>query len=589
MGPACEPADPVPMVSSRASLVLARITSPWMGAILLFALAVGCFATVRTLEGNAQRQHQARTDVVEVKAAMQDIFTPIAPALLASGLSTSAGPGTLAPKEIAALEQGVEAVDEKVLRGFAHLRETPSGDVDRAMAAWAVVQRSLDELVQREPLAVTLPDMWMLGGLLAQAKVHLESADDAYLRAANRAEIKSLVGSAMAIGFAFLGFAIAFAGAHRSRGQAVASRMVAEGLAEENARLLASSRVEATTDALTGLANRRRLFMDLNHALETVEGDDPLVLVLFDLDGFKRYNDTFGHPAGDALLTRLGEQLRLAFGSQDGVYRMGGDEFCILARLEVGSIDAISERAAVALSAEGGGFKIGCSHGAVVLPQEAGTAEQALQMADRRMYAQKNRFRVSGSADVGPLLQVQVEQSADLGLHSHQVTDLAEKTARLVGLGDAEIAQIRIASELHDIGKTAIPDRILEKPGPLEDEEWVFMKQHTLIGERILVASPGLAVAAPIVRSSHERFDGTGYPDGLAGDEIPLAARIIAVCDSFDAMRSERCYAPALALDDAIAELRRCAGTQFDPRVVEAFLEVFEAFKSELQEAEAAA
>jgi diguanylate cyclase (GGDEF)-like protein len=556
---------------------------PWIGAAVLFLLAVGCYTTVRALDDNAQKRLRARTDLVEVKVAMQEIYTPLAPALLASDGDSH----TLAPDEVAAVAAGVDAAERQVEQAFQRLREVPSDDVDRARSAWARVQKDLDELLRTSPLVVGLADMWELGGLLDQAKGQLEQADAAYLHAARRAQQQSAVGSALAIGFAFLGFALAFAGAHRARVHAEGSRRVAERLAEDNATLAAASRLEATTDALTGLANRRKLFLDLELALQTAIVDDPLVLVLFDLDGFKLYNDTFGHPAGDALLGRLGEQLRLALGSRDGVYRMGGDEFCILTRLDGRSLEEAGESAARALTAEGRGFRIGCSYGAVLLPQEADDARHALQIADRRMYAQKAVGRVPAWADTGPLVQLQVELSSGLGEHSHHVTELAERTARLLELDEHEVAQVQIAAELHDIGKTAIPDRILEKPGPLDEDEWAFMKQHTVIGERILAASRALAAAAPIVRASHERFDGTGYPDGVGGEAIPLTARIVAVCDAFDAMCSERCYAPALSQDEALAELRRCAGTQFDPDVVDAFAEAFASRRTRLQPAAA--
>jgi HD-GYP domain-containing protein (c-di-GMP phosphodiesterase class II) len=130
---------------------------------------------------------------------------------------------------------------------------------------------------------------------------------------------------------------------------------------------------------------------------------------------------------------------------------------------------------------------------------------------------------------------------------------------------------VRHAAQLHDVGKIAIPDAILRKPGPLDEQEWSFVRRHTIVGERILSAAPALAEVAALVRSSHERFDGTGYPDSLARDAIPLGSRIIAVCDAFDAMTSERPYRRAMAPADALAELTRCSGSQFDPRIVAAF------------------
>jgi HD-GYP domain-containing protein (c-di-GMP phosphodiesterase class II) len=142
-----------------------------------------------------------------------------------------------------------------------------------------------------------------------------------------------------------------------------------------------------------------------------------------------------------------------------------------------------------------------------------------------------------------------------------------------LGLPEDERSLLLQAAELHDIGKAAIPDAILQKPGPLDGEEWAFMRQHTVIGERILGAAPALSGSAKLVRWSHERADGSGYPDGLAGDDIPMGARIIAVCDSYDAMVSTRAYRVApMSHEGALSELRRCAGTQFDARVVDAFV-----------------
>jgi HD-GYP domain-containing protein (c-di-GMP phosphodiesterase class II) len=136
-----------------------------------------------------------------------------------------------------------------------------------------------------------------------------------------------------------------------------------------------------------------------------------------------------------------------------------------------------------------------------------------------------------------------------------------------------ELDELTRAAELHDVGKVAIPDAILNKPGKLDDTEWEFMRQHTILGERILSAAPALRPVARIVRASHERWDGGGYPDGLAGESIPLAARIVAVCDAFEAITSDRCYRKGRSLDDARDELLRAAGSQFDSAVVDAFVE----------------
>jgi HD-GYP domain-containing protein (c-di-GMP phosphodiesterase class II) len=174
------------------------------------------------------------------------------------------------------------------------------------------------------------------------------------------------------------------------------------------------------------------------------------------------------------------------------------------------------------------------------------------------------------------LVQVLAEKSQDLVLHVNGVGELAAATATELGLAPDEVAAIRVAAQLHDIGKVAIPESILNKPGALDEPEWRFMKWHTLIGERILAAAPALADVASVVRSSHEQLDGSGYPDGLVKDQIPLGARIVAVGDAFEAMTSDRPYRDALTVDEAIAELRRGSGTQFDPVVVDAFLTVLD-------------
>jgi two-component system, cell cycle response regulator len=338
-----------------------------------------------------------------------------------------------------------------------------------------------------------------------------------------------------------------------------------------NLRMLRASEDEATTDALTGLGNRRALVRDLERAAAESAGETH-VLALFDLDGFKSYNDAFGHPAGDALLERLGANLAATMAGHGGAYRMGGDEFCVLARVEDGNADAIVARAATALTERGERFRVGCSYGTVVLAGETLHPSEALRVADQRMYANKRGGRPTHEETIHQvLLSVVGEHDGALREHVDDVADLAERVGRELGLDDDVIAHVRRAAALHDVGKVAIPDEILHAPRKLTEDEWVYMRQHTIIGARIIGAAPELLPVAEIVRSSHERYDGGGYPDKLAGEEIPLGSRIVAVCDSWDAMTTTRAYRGAMPVSEALAELERCAGTQFDPRVVAAF------------------
>jgi diguanylate cyclase (GGDEF)-like protein len=340
----------------------------------------------------------------------------------------------------------------------------------------------------------------------------------------------------------------------------------------EYLRMLHATREEALTDPLTGLANRRQLALDLEAALFKDEDKVSCLFVLFDLNGFKLYNDTFGHPAGDALLARLGSRLAEEVEARGCAYRMGGDEFCVLLPFRGEAPEPLVSTIAKALSEHGDGFSIDCAYGWATLPDEARDPEAALRLVDQRMYLQKQGGRASARAqskDV--LLQALVERSPDLGPHLSDVAHLAAATARGLGIGGAELERIRIAGELHDIGKVAIPDAILDKPGNLDESEWEYVKRHSAVGERIVAAAPALAEVAILIRSIHERFDGSGYPDGLAGEAIPLGARVVAVCDAFDAMTSNRPYRRTMDEASAIAELQRHAGTQFDPQVVRAF------------------
>jgi diguanylate cyclase (GGDEF)-like protein len=329
----------------------------------------------------------------------------------------------------------------------------------------------------------------------------------------------------------------------------------------------------ALVDSLTELPNRRQLMLDLEHVVEV---EAPTLLAIFDLDGFKGYNDAFGHTAGDALLTRLSHRLAAAVEAPARAYRLGGDEFCLLAPAGGLDVEDSLARACDALAEHGEGFAISCSCGSALLPAESNETEAALQLADQRMYANKNGGRPTAGRQVSDaLLRALEERVPELGDHLDGVAELSEAVARRLGLDEDQVARTRQAAELHDIGKVAIPDAILLKPEPLEPDEREFIERHTLIGERIVAAAPALSHVAKLVRSSHERVDGSGYPDRLAAAHIPLGSRIVGVCDAFDAMVSPRPYRPdALTEVEAVAELYRCAGTQFDAVVVEAFTAV---------------
>ncbi|MFN8223407.1 MAG: diguanylate cyclase [Gaiellales bacterium] len=340
----------------------------------------------------------------------------------------------------------------------------------------------------------------------------------------------------------------------------------------ENARLLNEAVSDAITDPVTGLGNRRGLVLDLGRACTVATDENPWVLVIFDLDGFKGYNDAFGHPAGDQLLARLGDKLAQVGSDDARGYRLGGDEFCLLAPITGVDVERLLHEATFALSERGVGFDVGCSFGAVHLPDEASDAVTALRLADERLYAQKHVKRSRRDQPHDVLLQVLLEREPGLHTHTVEVGSMAREVGLALGLEGRDLDDLHRAAQLHDVGKLAIPDAILHKPGRLDDDEWKFIAQHTIVGERILGVSPLLRRIGEIVRATHERWDGNGYPDRLSREQIPLAARIICACDALDAMMRARPYSGPMALDAALLELERCAGTQFDPEVVEALV-----------------
>jgi diguanylate cyclase (GGDEF)-like protein len=353
----------------------------------------------------------------------------------------------------------------------------------------------------------------------------------------------------------------------------------------EHDRLLTRTRAQALTDALTGLGNRRKLLIDLDNELQAVRRSSPCVLALFDLDGFKDYNDRFGHNLGDALLARLGQRLSAAVGEAGECYRLGGDEFCVILH---GTADGAEERpssptavrarlapAVLGLSTTGGAFAVGCSYGAVALPEEGTTAVALLQLADHRMYAHK-ADRHDGQLERSHSARESAPppgREAPIGPYLPSVTELAVAVGRRLRMSAREREDLRRAAAYRDIGKGAIPDDLLAQPEALDADGMAFVRLQSVAGERMLSTVPALRPAAPIVRSTHERFDGTGYPDGLAGDAIPLGSRIIAACHTLGGLVSGRPYRRPITLDEALVELAAGRGTRFDPRVIGGLLE----------------
>ncbi len=294
---------------------------------------------------------------------------------------------------------------------------------------------------------------------------------------------------------------------------------------EENVMLLRESQSEALTDSLTGLGNRRRLLRDLERVTGEAEGGQRQLVAIFDLDGFKSYNDSFGHLAGDVLLSRLGQKLSASVEPHGVAYRLGGDEFCVLAGLDraITRGDCRS-RQPLALREDGEAFSIGSSRGVVLLPEEATHAADALRLADRRMYSREGDPPAFGRApdDGGP----DADAARDANRSSKR-TSRAWRCWRSGSVAVSSSAPRRWMSSPEPLGcmtsaRWRFRTRSSTSRAPLNDREWEVIRTHTLIGERILASAPALVPVAKLVRSSHERWDGAGYPDGLSGEEIPL-------------------------------------------------------------------
>ena len=353
----------------------------------------------------------------------------------------------------------------------------------------------------------------------------------------------------------------------------------------------------ALTDPLTGLGNHRSFHERLQRELVAAEEEGTsLALCLVDFDNLKSVNDRFGHPVGDLVLGQVASRLRQGGES----FRLGGDEFAVLLpRQDEPQATAVArsivERVA-ALDVEGVG-PVTVSAGVATYPMHGSGRDELIRLADSALYWAKkdgkNRVRAYAAEAIlranldqlvdtpdraaqyraaESLAKAVDERDAYTGSHSQRVGDYSARIARRLGADEPAVELTRLAGNLHDLGKLAVPEDVLRKSSSLSEAERLMLERHPQIGFKML-ESLGVEPVAEWVLHHHERWDGAGYPNRLAGDQIPLVARIIFVADAYDAMTSDRAYRQAIAQRDALAELERCAGTQFDPAVVKALAE----------------
>ncbi|MBM3678111.1 MAG: diguanylate cyclase [Actinobacteria bacterium] len=372
-------------------------------------------------------------------------------------------------------------------------------------------------------------------------------------------------------------------------------------LAAGNERARAEAEQQSLIDALTGLHNRR-------HAEEAIAAEitragrnrsTPGVLIL-DIDHFKQVNDVYGHHAGDVVIREVGRRIRCCVRQYDTVARWGGEEFAVVLPGATGEseVRVVAERirkmaafAPVQLG-EGRRLNVTVSVGGVVVRDHRSSVEAIVDLADRALYAAKRRGRNRAVlfTDIAPGETVEDEpesvrlaqalalavsvREASPERHCEEVAELAARIAMHLGLSDSLVMRCRLGGWIHDIGKLAIPDRVIAKQSALDDEEREILHSHVTLGAEIVRGIPAIRDAASAVLYHHERWDGSGYPEGLANQSIPLEARVVACADAFSAITAGRPYQPPLSREEAIGQLRRSAGRSLDPAVVEALAAV---------------
>jgi len=375
------------------------------------------------------------------------------------------------------------------------------------------------------------------------------------------------------------------------------------GVVMENAQLYAKAKERAHTDELTGLFNHRYFHERLDEEISRCSRFGDIFSLLFlDMDLFKAYNDIYGHLAGDDMLKQIGQHIKNSIRGIDMAFRYGGDEFTVIlpqASLEDSCKVAERIRKRIEVEMDSKGAPLTCSLGIASWPTDGVMREEIVQAADASLYYAKqtgrNRICLASEIMTSEVLSMGAKPDREPGIlstiyalaatvdakdhythsHSMKVSKYATDIAEALGYSQERIATLRAAALLHDIGKIGVSDRVLMKSGPLSDEDWEPIRAHPKLGVAILKHVESLSGCLAAIQYHHERYDGTGYPAGLKGENIPLDARIMAVADSYDAMTSLRPYRQGkFTPEQALAELKRCAGTQFDPKIIEVFLSI---------------
>jgi diguanylate cyclase (GGDEF)-like protein/putative nucleotidyltransferase with HDIG domain len=378
----------------------------------------------------------------------------------------------------------------------------------------------------------------------------------------------------------------------------------------ENAQLYARAEQRSRIDELTGLFNRRHFEERLKEEIgRHSRYGDVFSIFMLDLDNFKTYNDIYGHPAGDILLGQVGKIVKNSVRNSDQAFRYGGDEFVVIlpqTALDDAYVVAERVRKQIAGEMEEKGIAVTCSIGLASYPSDGVISGELVTVADTALYYAKrtggNRLYLSSKILSEPLAEagiyarrnglsavyalvstVEARDSYTYG-HSRKVNSYAVALAEAIGLSPDDVSKVSTAALLHDIGKIGIPDKVLNKKGKLSREDWEAIKSHPRLGANIVGNIPNLVPCVSIILYHHERWDGSGYPEGLKGEQIPIEARILAIADSFQAMTSARPYRPALSLEEVLRELRQGAGGQFDPKLVKVFIGIIEAGLPDKQE-----